>query len=236
MNMRSIVVALVCAVCLSAAWVIAQESLPGPQGGGGDALREAPPTDAKHYSYAIGLDIVTSFRTDKLELDAESLLAGLKDGVAGAEPKFSKELCAVALQRMSAERAASVQKRDRDFLAANAKVEGVQTLPSGLQIKVLKQGAGATPTLEDTVQAHYTGKLVDGSVFDSSAGGDPATFPVGRVIPGWTEALQKMKVGDKWELVIPSELGYGESGDPSGTIPPNATLIFEVELMGIEGK
>lgn len=231
MRTRTVLLTLACVA--SAAWVIAQEGLPGPDGA---APPEAPPTDARHYSYAIGLDVGTSFRGDKIELDVDSLVAGLNDGLTGAEPKYSKELCAVALQRMAAQRIASLRKRDLDYLAANAKLEGVQTLPSGLQYKVLKQGDGPTPAAQDTVQAHYTGKLVDGSVFDSSAGGPPASFPVNRVIPGWTEALQKMKVGDKWQLVIPSDLGYGDDGDPSGAIPPGATLIFDVELMGIKGK
>lgn len=231
MRVRTAFLMLSCIV--SAAWVIAQESLPGP---GREEVAEAPPTDARHYSYAIGLDIGTSFRGDKIELDADSLLAGLKDGLAGAEPQFSRELCAVSLQRLAAQRAELMRKRDAEFLAANAKVQGVQVLPSGLQIKVLKRGDGPTPTPEDTVHAHYTGKFTDGSVFETSEGGDPATFAVGGVIPGWTEALLKMKVGDKWQLVVPSELGYGREGDPDGVIPPNTTLVFDVELMGIEGR
>lgn len=218
----------------STAWVLAQEGLPpGPA----QATPELPPTDERHYSYAIGLDIGASFRADGLPLDAESLMAGLKDGMeAAAKPRYARELCAASLQRLAQQRAEMLLKRDRDFLAANAKAPGVQTLPSGLQIKVLKQGDGATPTSEDTVQAHYTGRFADGTVFESSEGGEPATFPVSRVIPAWTEALQKMKVGDKWQLVVPSELGYGPEGDPTGAIPPNTVLIFDVELMGIQDQ
>ena len=217
---------------ITGTWVLAQEGLPGP----GQAAPEQPPTDQRHYSYAIGLDIGASFRADKLPLDPESLLAGLNDGLAAAEPQYTRELCAASLQRLARQRAEMMLQRDRDFLAANAKAPGVQTLPSGLQVKVIKQGDGATPTRNDTVQAHYTGRFVDGTVFDSSEGGDPATFPVTRVIPAWTEALQKMKVGDKWQLVVPSELGYGPTGDDSGAIPPNTALIFDVELMGIQGQ
>jgi FKBP-type peptidyl-prolyl cis-trans isomerase len=224
---------LAIAATASTAWVVAQEGLPGP---GRAARPELPPTDARHYSYAIGLDIGASFRVDKIQLDAESLLAGLKDGLAGAEPQFSRDLCAASLERLARQRAEMLLKRDRDFLAANAKAPGVQTLPSGLQVKVLKQGDGPTPSGADTVQAHYTGRFVDGTVFESSEGGAPATFPVDGVIPGWTEALQKMKVGDKWQLAIPSELAYGETGDDRGVIPPNTALVFDVELVGIEGQ
>ena len=120
------------------------------------------------------------------------------------------------------------------FLAENAKKEGVKTTASGLQYKVIKSGTGESPTLSDTVKVHYHGTLIDGTVFDSSVQrGEPISFPVGGVIPGWVEALQLMKVGDKWQLVIPAKLAYGEQS-PSPAIPPNSVLIFEVELLGIE--
>ena len=124
-------------------------------------------------------------------------------------------------------------KAGEDFLAANAKKEGVKTTASGLQYKVIKSGSGPSPKPTDTVKVHYNGTLIDGTVFDSSIRrGSPATFPVNGVIPGWTEALQLMKVGDKWQLFIPAKLAYGEQGP--GPIGPNATLIFDVELLGIE--
>jgi FKBP-type peptidyl-prolyl cis-trans isomerase FklB len=237
--MKLRLLALALAIALSSAWVIAQESLPGP-GAAQDAA--APKTDARHYSYAIGLDIGTSFRNDEVELDVESLLAGLKDGLAKADPKYSQELCQLALERLSAEREQKMRQAaegnrqpNLDYLAKNAKAEGVQTTKSGLQYKVLNQGNGASPTARDTVVVHYRGQLIDGTEFDSSLGGEPARLPVGRVIQGWSEALQLMSVGDKWQLVIPAELGYGEQG-AGGVIPPHATLIFEVELLGIEGQ
>jgi FKBP-type peptidyl-prolyl cis-trans isomerase FklB len=119
------------------------------------------------------------------------------------------------------------------FLAANAKKDGVTTTASGLQYKVIKSGTGATPTASDQVKVDYTGTLIDGKVFDSSVQrGQPAVFPVGQVIPGWTEALQLMKVGDKWQLFIPAKLAYGDRG-AGGAIPPNSALIFEVELLDI---
>jgi len=120
------------------------------------------------------------------------------------------------------------------FLAENAKKEGVITTASGLQYKVIKSGTGESPRLTDTVKVNYQGTLIDGTVFDSSMRhGGPATFPINRVIPGWTEALQLMKVGDKWQLFIPANLAYGDQS-PGPTIPPNSVLIFEVELLGIE--
>jgi FKBP-type peptidyl-prolyl cis-trans isomerase FklB len=224
-------VALVAAVGLSAAWVVAQESLPVAQ----QKTPAQPPTDARHYSYAMGLDLGASFRNDKLKLDVESVMAGIRDGLEGKDPQYSRELCQVALERLSHERMEAIERRNKEFLVANAKAQGVQTTPSGLQYKVLKSGDGPTPTREDTVQVHYRGQLIDGTVFDQSYGGDPAMLPVGRVIPGWTEALEQMKVGDKWQLVIPSNLAYGQQG-AGDVIPPNSTLIFEVELLGIEGK
>jgi FKBP-type peptidyl-prolyl cis-trans isomerase FklB len=120
------------------------------------------------------------------------------------------------------------------FLAENAKKDGVTTTASGLQYKVIKSGTGESPKLSDTVKVHYQGTLIDGTVFDSSIQrGQPISFPVGRVIPGWVEALQLMKVGDKWQLFIPAKLAYGDQS-PTPAIPPNSVLIFEVELLGIE--
>jgi FKBP-type peptidyl-prolyl cis-trans isomerase FklB len=243
-------IALLIVLTMSAAWVVAQEALPGgaperaaaPGGQAapvqGTPAAEQPPTDARHYSYALGLDLGTSFRNDKLPLDVESVMAGVRDGLEGKDPQYSMELCQLAVQRLSEERMANLERRNKEFLLQNAKAEGVQTTPSGLQYKVLKSGNGPTPTAEDTVKVHYRGQLVDGTVFDESYGGGPASLKVSGpqgVIPGWKEALEQMKVGDKWQLVVPSNLAYGERGHPAG-IPPNATLIFEVELLGIESK
>ena len=126
------------------------------------------------------------------------------------------------------------KKQRHKFLADNAKKEGVKTLEGGVQYKVLKAGNGATPKPTDTVSVHYTGKLIDGTVFDSSVQrGQPASFQVNQVIQGWQMALQKMKVGDKWMLYIPSDLAYGERGS-AGAIGPNEVLVFEVELLGVQ--
>ena len=129
---------------------------------------------------------------------------------------------------------AKVKSKQTDFLTANAKKEGVKVLPSGLQYKVIKSGSGKTPKATDSVKVHYHGTLIDGTVFDSSVDrGEPITFPVNGVIKGWTEALQLMKEGDKWQLFIPSDLAYGERGAPP-KIAPNSTLVFEVELLAVE--
>jgi FKBP-type peptidyl-prolyl cis-trans isomerase len=194
-------------------------------------------------SYAIGLDIATSLKRQDIDVDAKALTAGIADGFAGKPALTEQEMKAAImdLQKSAMARAEEKQKAAAEknlkageaFLAANAKKEGVKTTASGLQYKVIKAGTGASPKPTDTVKVHYTGTLVDGTVFDSSVErGTPATFPVKGVIPGWTEALQLMKVGDKWQLVIPAKLAYGEDGP--GPIGPNSTLIFEVELLGIE--
>ncbi len=126
----------------------------------------------------------------------------------------------------------AAKKAGEDFLAANAKKPGVKVLPSGLQYKVLKSGNGPSPKATDTVKTHYHGTFINGKVFDSSVErGEPVEFPVNGVIKGWTEALQLMKVGDKWQLFIPSDLAYGPDGQ--GPIPPNSVLVFDVELLGI---
>jgi FKBP-type peptidyl-prolyl cis-trans isomerase FklB len=231
-------IAVLIALTIGATWVIAQETLPGGAPDvQGAAAREAPPTDARHYSYALGLDLGTSFRNDKLPLDVDSVLAGVRDGLEGKDPQYSLELCQLAIERLTQHRMAIIERQNREFLVQNAKAQGVQVTPSGLQYKVLKSGDGPTPTAEDTVRVHYRGQLIDGTVFDESYGGDPAvlqiTGPQG-VIPAWKEALEMMKVGDKWQLVAPSNLAYGQQG--RGPIPPNATLIFEVELLGIEDR
>ncbi len=196
-------------------------------------------------SYAIGTDIGASFKKQELDIDVQALAAGIIDSFAGkaaltdAEIKETLTAFRTAMMgKMEAKAKVAGEKNIKDgeaFLADNAKKEGVKTTASGLQYKVLKTGKGKTPKATDTVKTHYHGRLIDGTVFDSSVDrGEPVSFPVNQVIPGWTEALQLMKEGDKWQLYIPSKLAYGERG-AGGKIGPNSTLIFDVELISIEG-
>jgi FKBP-type peptidyl-prolyl cis-trans isomerase FklB len=195
-------------------------------------------------SYIIGMDIGGKLKTQSVDIDPNILAKGIQDALSGANPLLSKEEIQetmVAFQKemmAKLEEMAKKNKADGEaFLAENKKKEGVKTLPSGLQYKVIKAGTGKKPKADDTVTANYRGTLIDGTEFDSSyKRGQPATFPVsGGMIPGWTEALQLMEEGAKWQLFIPSNLAYGERGT-GGIIGPSAALIFEIELVSIKEK
>lgn len=195
-------------------------------------------------SYAIGADIASNIKRQGVDLDPKAIVAGITDTFAGKTQLTDAEMKEVMAEfrtqmmaQMETKQKAVGEKNLKDgeaYLAANAKKEGVKATKTGLQYKVLKEGKGKTPKASDSVKVHYHGTLIDGSVFDSSVErGEPISFPVGGVIAGWTEALQLMKEGDKWQLVIPSKLAYGEQG-PGGKIGPNSTLIFDVELLAVE--
>src|SRR2546423_4833450 len=196
-------------------------------------------------SYSIGYDIGETFKKQKIELNIDALVAGLKEAMGGKEATLSKEDRDKTLQAFqkemmekqvaaSKEAATKNQAEGEKFLAENKTKDGVKTPASGLQYKVLKEGSGASPKETDTVVTNYKGTLIDGTEFDSSyKRNEPATFPVNRVIKGWTEALQLMKPGAKYQLFIPSGLAYGERG-AGQLIGPNATLIFELELLSIK--
>jgi FKBP-type peptidyl-prolyl cis-trans isomerase FklB len=195
-------------------------------------------------SYSIGHDIGSTFKKQNVDVNSDALFAGLKDALSGKEAmtkedrdkalaEFQKEM----IEKQAATTKAASEKNATEgekFLAENKKKDGVKTTTSGLQYKVLKEGAGDPPKATDSVVTNYKGTLLDGTEFDSSyKRNEPATFPVNRVIPGWTEALQLMKPGSKYQLFIPSKLAYGERG-AGRDIGPNATLIFEVELLSIK--
>jgi FKBP-type peptidyl-prolyl cis-trans isomerase FklB len=205
-------------------------------------------TEKDKASYAIGLNIGRSMHKDAVDVDPSIVMRGMKDGLSGAKPLLTDDearATMVALQadlrkkqelKMQVEGEANKKAGDA-FLAENKTKDGIVTLPSGLQYKVLTEGTGPKPAATDTVVCNYKGTLLDNTEFDSSyKRGQPATFPVSGVIKGWTEALQLMPVGSKWELFIPSELAYGARGGPGGGIGPNATLVFEVELLSIKPK
>lgn len=196
-------------------------------------------------SYSIGLDIGSTLKRQNIDIKPEVLMAGLKDAISGAKPQMTqdqiKETMTAFQKEMMAKQTAAMKEageknkaEGEKFLAENKKKPGVKTTSDGLQYKVLKEGKGATPKASDTVVVNYRGTLIDGTEFDSSyKRNEPATFPVSGVIKGWTEGLQLMKVGSKYQFFIPSELAYGEQG-ASQEIGPNKTLIFEVELMDIK--
>jgi len=198
-------------------------------------------------SYVIGMDIGSNLKKQSIDINADILVRGFKDGLSGGKSllteqeirdittAFQKEMMAKQ-EELNKKLGEKNKKEGEVFLAENKKKEGVKTLPSGLQYKVIKAGTGKKPKLTDTVTTHYRGTLIDGTEFDSSyRRGQPASFPVNGVIPGWTEALQLMEEGAKWQLVVPSNLAYGDRG-AGRQIGPNATLIFEVELISIQQK
>jgi FKBP-type peptidyl-prolyl cis-trans isomerase FklB len=204
-------------------------------------------TQKDKVSYAIGMNIGTTLHRQSVDVDPKVLQQGLEDALAGGKTLLSDDEERATLTEFQAEMRKKMQekmqaagetnKKDGDaFLAANKAKEGVVTLASGLQYKILTPGTGPKPTASDSVVCNYRGTLIDGKEFDSSyKRGQPATFPVSGVIKGWTEALQLMPVGSKWQLFVPSDLAYGEHGQGQD-IAPNATLIFEVELISIESK
>jgi FKBP-type peptidyl-prolyl cis-trans isomerase FklB len=185
-------------------------------------------------SYIIGMDIGGNLKKQLVDVDPNSLARGIQDALSGANPLLSKEEIQETMVAFQKEMAEKQKQRGEAFLSENKKKEGVKALPSGLQYKVIKAGTGKKPKVDDTVTVHYRGTLTDGTEFDSSfRRGQPATFRVSGVIPGWTEALQLMEEGAKWQLFIPPKLAYDERG-AGGLIGPNATLIFEVELISIQ--
>ena len=192
-------------------------------------------------SYSIGLDLGFNFKKQNLELNPDALLAGVKDALSGKQPLLNenevKETMTALTKEIEDKQKALGEQNVKDgekFLAENKKKEGVKTTASGLQYKVIKEGTGPQPKLTDSVVANYRGTLINGTEFDSSyKRGQPATFPLAGVIKGWTEALQLMKVGSKYQLFVPANLAYGNRA-MGADIGPNSTLIFEVELVGIQ--
>jgi FKBP-type peptidyl-prolyl cis-trans isomerase FklB len=204
-----------------------------------------PKTKKEKISYSIGVNIGKNMKTQGMDLDQGLLTQGIKDGLNSSKTAMSEKDIEATMTTFQQEMMGKMQtkqkvvgeknaKEGEAFLAANKIKEGVVTLPSGLQYKILKSGDGSKPTKDQTVKCHYRGTLIDGTEFDSSyKRGEPTEFPVGQVIKGWTEALQLMPVGSKWQLFIPSDLAYGPTG-AGQMIGPNATLIFDIELISIK--
>jgi FKBP-type peptidyl-prolyl cis-trans isomerase FklB len=207
--------------------------------------RKAPKTEKEKISYSIGVSIGRNMKSQEIELDQALFTQGIKDGLGTSKTLISEKEIDSTMRALDQEMMAKMQEKQKiageknakegeAFLEENRNKEGVVTLQSGLQYKIIKAGDGPKPTKEQTVKCHYRGTLIDGTEFDSSyKRGEPAEFPLNGVIKGWTEALQLMPVGSKWQLFIPSNLAYGASG-AGQTIGPNATLIFDVELLSIK--
>ena len=217
---------------LTATAAVAQDTAPEPK------------TDKDKFSYALGMNFGENFRKQGLDLDpavfSKAFADAFNNGKTAMSDQDMQTILTAAAQDIrkkqaaaQAEKGAQAQAEGDKFLAENKTKESVVALPSGLQYKILKQGTGDKPTLQDTVVCNYKGTLIDGTEFDASEKhGGPATFPVNGVIAGWTEALQLMPVGSKWQLFVPSSLAYGPQGPPG--IGPNATLIFDVELVSVQ--
>ena len=230
--------------CASHSKTAATAAKPGVAASPAPAGTNVFANEKARVSYAIGMTLGHQFQAQGVDVEAEMLVRGIKDLQAGGATlltpdemhttmvEFQKTL--MAKQREMHEAAAAKFKAQGEaFLATNKNSAGVVTLPDGLQYRVITNGSGTLPAAEDVVSVNYRGTLLDGTEFDSSyKHGKPAQFPVGNVIPGWTEALKQMKTGSKWQLFIPSQLAYGEQGRPG--IPPNSVLIFEVELLSTE--
>ncbi len=225
---------------------------PAKKTGTAAATAPALTTRKQKFSYALGMNIGTGYsqglKKQSIAVDWNLVAQGMKDAAVGAKTRLTEDEAKAVLNEVQSEVQKEQQAKTKElaaknksegeiFLAANKSKEGVVTLPSGLQYKILTAGTGAKPGATDSVVCNYRGTLVNGTEFDSSYKRNaPATFGVSQVIKGWTEALQLMPVGSKWQLVIPSDLAYGERGEPRGGIEPNSTLIFEVELLSIVDK
>jgi FKBP-type peptidyl-prolyl cis-trans isomerase FklB len=204
-------------------------------------------TQKDKLSYALGMNLGSNLHKETVDVDPTIVLRGLKDALVAGKTLLTEDEARAALTQLQTEVRSKQQEKMKvagemnkkegvEFLAANKSKEGIVILPSGLQYKILTAGTGPKPTAADSVVCNYRGTLISGAEFDSSyKRGQPATFPVNGVIKGWTEALQLMPVGSKWQLFVPSELGYGDRG-AGADIGPGATLIFEVELLSIQGK
>jgi FKBP-type peptidyl-prolyl cis-trans isomerase len=208
---------------------------------------ETPKVNMEDVSYCIGLSFGKSVRSQEIAIDLAAFKEGVQAGFERKESKFSNDQIREVMNQFQAnliqkqivaekKAAEAALEKEKEFFEENKTKTGVSATESGLQYRVIKNGAGEQPASEDLVTVHYHGTLPDGTVFDSSyERGEPVTFPLNRVISGWNEALQLMKEGDKWQLYIPSHLAYGSQG-AGGQIGPNQTLVFEVELIKVQGS
>jgi FKBP-type peptidyl-prolyl cis-trans isomerase FklB len=244
-----LILAVMAALCLMAATAQnpAVPNAPAAKNQAGQPDNSPFKTPKEKQSYALGMNIGDTLRRQSIDVDLTIFQQGIKDAMGGGKTVMTEEEASSVLMQLQQEVRAKAEEKQKQlaatnkaegdaFLAANKSKDGVVTLPSGLQYKILTPGNGPKPALTDTVTVNYKGTLINGKEFDSSyKRGQPATFPVGGVIKGWTEALQLMPVGSKWEVFIPANLAYGEQ-QRGPDISPNSTLIFEVELLSIAPK
>jgi FKBP-type peptidyl-prolyl cis-trans isomerase len=243
---RTLLTAVVMSTALFGCNQQAADAKPNSQPAVQESAKMALDTEEKRVSYGMGIGLGDRVRQDGIAMDLDAFSQGVRDAIEGSErlmtdEEIMQEMQAFQQQQMEKQQAVQLAEANKNkqvgeqFLAENAKKEGVTTLESGLQYKVITESSGAKPASTDTVEVHYRGTLVDGTEFDSSyKRNSTVSFPVNGVIPGWTEALQLMSVGSKWELYIPSDLAYGPAGTRGGPIGANAALIFEVELVAIQ--
>jgi FKBP-type peptidyl-prolyl cis-trans isomerase FklB len=249
--MRRVLILLVFCAFLASSCDKTQQEKPDPSAKG-EITKADLQTEDDRVSYSIGFSMGSSFKKDELKVNLEMFQQGVRDSYTGGEQMLSEEEIQKTMmafqQKMRAKKQEEYTKKmeerkiqgeankgkGKEFLEANKTKEGVVTLESGLQYKILEKGTGGSPKPTDTVKCHYKGTTIDGKEFDSSyERGEPATFGLNRVIKGWTEGLQLMKEGGKWQFFVPSELAYGERG-AGQNIGPNEVLVFEVELLAIE--
>lgn len=190
----------------------------------------------KDASYALGMGLASNWKESGIVPDTEEFLSGFRDAIQGSKTRFTQDEAEMKIQQafmaQQEKQNSELTQKENEFLAENSKKSGVTVTSSGLQYEIISEGSGPKPAAADTVRVNYEGKLMDGTVFDSSyVRGEPIEFPLNGVIPGWTEGLQLMNTGSKYRFYIPSALGYGENG--AGPIPPHSPLIFEVELLDI---
>lgn len=240
MSRKPLTVSMTLAAALSLCLlVIAQDDAAPAPGEAPAAAAEPIAVDMADVSYSLGYDLGARLREDfkrnaDIDFNLDQMIAGIATAIKGENPRLDDEQMTRIMADFRNYRAQQVARSNLQYLEENRKKDGVKVTDSGLQYEVMRAGEGERPTANDTVTVHYRGMLVNGQEFDSSyQRGQPATFPLGGVIAGWTEGLQLMEVGSQYRLVIPAELGYGAQGVPQ-VIPPHSTLIFEVELLSIQ--
>ncbi|MCA9212267.1 MAG: FKBP-type peptidyl-prolyl cis-trans isomerase [Planctomycetales bacterium] len=200
-----------------------------------DALPDPLGSDSQKASYGYGFQTGSELINGDLGLDVEAFILGLRDAASKKETRLTDEQIGAAIQAVQQAAQSRFQTKQTAFMAKYKTLKGVKAMPNGILYKVLTAGTGDIPAKTDTVKVHYQGRFVDGNEFDSSyKRNEPAVFPLNGVIRGWTETVSQMKVGGKWQVVIPSELAYGQEGRPG--IPPNSVLVFDIELLSIEQK